>query len=107
MTKEQFLQIMRFPPEWITFGMYPDELAQWQTSGYEPGHEDGAEHDRNGAFHWWLRRSPTKDELEKLLRLAALDSDSLLGNDLRKYIRQASAFDERLAELDKALFDCR
>lgn len=98
---------MRFPTEWIEFEMYPDELFQWQLSRYEPGHEDGAEHDRNGAFHWWLRRSPTKAELGKLLRLAALDPDPLLGDDLRKYIRQAPAFDDQLAVLDEALFGHR
>lgn len=104
MTKLDFLQLMCFPVEWITLEMYPDELFQWQLAGYQPGHEEGAEHDRNGAFHWWLRRPPTKIELEKLLRLAALDLDPLLGEDLRQYIRKASAFDEQLAVLDRELY---
>ncbi|CCF97315.1 hypothethical protein [Ralstonia solanacearum K60] len=104
MTKLEFMQLMRFPVEWITLEMYPDELFQWQLAGYQPRHEEGAEHDRNGAFHWWLRRQPTKIELEKLLRLAALDPDPFLGEDLRQYIRKASAFDERLAVLDRELF---
>ncbi|MFC0130812.1 hypothetical protein [Ralstonia solanacearum] len=43
-------------------------------------------------------------ELEKLLRLVALDPDPLLGEDLRQYIRKASAFDEQLAVLDRELF---
>lgn len=105
MKKLEFLRLMKFPIEWDSMGMYPDELFQWQSSLYEPGHEAGSEHDRNGAFHWWLKRSPTKDVLEKLLRLAALDPDSLLGNDLRQYIRKADAFDNDLAVLDKALFE--
>lgn len=104
MTKEEFLQLMRFPAEWLSMGMYPDELFQRQLSGYEPCHEEGSEHDRNGAFHWWLKRNPTTDELEKLLRLAALDPDPLLGNDVRRYIRAAGAFDVKLALLDSALF---
>ncbi|AXV81103.1 hypothetical protein CJO92_05795 [Ralstonia solanacearum] len=37
-------------------------------------------------------------------RLAALDPDPLLGEDLRQYIRKASAFDEQLAVLDRELF---
>ena len=104
MNKSEFVKLMHFPVEWITLEMYPDELFQWQLVGYEPGHEGEAEHDRNGAFHWWLRRQPTKIELEKLLRLAALDPDPLLGEDLRQYIRKASSFDERLAVLDRELF---
>lgn len=104
MTKSEFMRLFHFPSEWMTFEMYPDELFQWQLSGYEPGHEDSAEHDRNGAFHWWLRKPPTKAELENLLRLAALDPDPILGNDLRQYIRKASAFDDLLAALDQELF---
>lgn len=107
MTKSEFMKLLRFPSEWMAFGMYPDELFQWQLSGYEPGHEDSAEHDRNGAFHWWLRKPPTKAELENLLRLAALDPDPMLGDDLRQYIRKASAFDDLLAALDQELFPGR
>lgn len=104
MTKSEYLTLMHFPAEWLTLGMYPDELFRWQMSGYEPGHEDGAEHDRNGAFHWWLRRQPSKTELENLVRLAALDPDPLLGEDLRQHLRKASAFDEQVAALDRELF---
>ena len=104
LTKLEFMKLLRFPSEWVTFGMYPDELFQWQFSGYEPGHEGAAEQDRNGAFHWWLRKPPTKAELENLLRLAALDPDPALGADLRQYIRKASAFDELLAALEQELF---
>lgn len=104
MTKSEFLKLMRFPTEWVLLGMYPDELFQWQLAGYQPGHEEGAEHDRNGAFHWWLRRQPSRTELENLLRLAALDPDPMLGDDLRQYIRKATAFDEQVAALDRELF---
>ena len=91
MTKSEFLKLMRFPPEWDALGMYPDELFDIQLGGYEPGHEQGAEHDRNGAFHWWLRRSPTKGQLDALYRLAALDPDPLLGQDLLQYLDKARA----------------
>lgn len=107
MNKSDFLSLMKFPKEWSSLNMYPDELFQWQMSGYQPGHESGAEHDRNGAFHWWLRREPSKIELENLLRLAALDPDTLLGDDLRKYFRKASAYDEQLEALDRELFISR
>lgn len=95
---------MRFPEEWGSLDMYPDELFRRQLSGYEPGHENGAEHDRNDAFHWWLRRQPSKATLMNLVRLAAVDPDPLLGEDLRHYIRKADAFDKQVATLDRDLF---
>lgn len=104
MTKAEFLALLRFPREWETFSMYPDELFEWQRQGYVPGHEDGAEHDRNGAFHWWLRQHPTKQHLMNLVRLAALDPDPLLGNDVRQYIYRSAGFDAEVHALDRALF---
>ena len=84
--------------------MYPEELFQWYLSRYKRGQERGSEHVRNGAFHWWLKRQPTREELANLLRLAALDPDASMGNDVRQYIHKASAFDEQLAALDRELF---
>jgi hypothetical protein len=98
---------MKFPNEWAAYEMYPDELFNGQVSQYKPGDENAAEHDRNGAFHWWLRRSPTREQLEKLLRLASLDPDRMMGDDVRSYIRKASAFDDRSASLEKELFESR
>lgn len=103
MTKAEFLRLMRFPSEWDTFGMYPDDLFQSQMSNYQVGHEEGSEHDRNGAFHWWLRRDLRKEQLEKLLRLTVLDPDPALGADVRTYIRKAPAFDNELAVLESTL----
>lgn len=104
MTKTEFLKLMNFPQEWELLGMYPDELFMWQASGYQPGHESGSEHDRNGAFHWWFRRNPSKAQLEKLIRLAACDPDPMLGEDCRQYIHKACAFDAELADLERSLF---
>jgi hypothetical protein len=104
MTKTEFIQLMHFPGEWLSLGMYPDELFQWQLSSYVPGHELGAEHDRNGAFHWWLRQQPTKEQLRSLLKLAALDPDAGLSNDVRKHLRSVAAFDGELASYDQQLF---
>lgn len=89
MNKEEFLQLMCFPPEWISWNLYPDELFQRQLGLYRPGDEMGAEHDRNGAFHWWLTQSPSRDILEKLLLLADKDSDPVMAEDVRRYIARA------------------
>ncbi len=72
MTKDEFLQLMRFPYEWHSLGMYPQELFDVQVARYEQGDERGSEHDRNGAFHWWLRKGPKRHQVELLRRLATL-----------------------------------
>ena len=55
---------MNFPDEWESLGMIPEELCEIQLAGYKSGHEDASEHDRNGAFHWWLKQEPTEDVLK-------------------------------------------
>jgi hypothetical protein len=80
---------MRFPEEWIQLGMYPDELANIQISGYESGHENASEHDRCGAFHWWLKREPSEENLKKLMFLASIDPESLMGYDIKSYIQKS------------------
>lgn len=72
--------------------MYPDELAHIQVNGYEAGHENASEHDRCGAFHWWLKRGPTESELKKLMFLASIDPDPLMGEDIRKYIQRSKSY---------------
>ena len=89
MRKADFLSLMKFPPEWEEWGLYPDELFLEQWALYRPGDEAGSEHDRNGAFHWWLKRKPDMDVLEKLLLLSHLDGDQLMAADARRYIDQA------------------
>lgn len=89
MTKKEFLHLMNFPPEWESWGLCPDELFQGQLGMYRPGDERGSEHDRNGAFHWWLKRSPSKAILEKLLLLADKDSDPVMAGDIRQRILRA------------------
>jgi hypothetical protein len=105
MTKIDFMKLMSFPEAWDSMGMYPDELFEGQLSGYQPGDEDASEHDRNGAFHWWLRRNPTRDRLERLLKLSVLDPDAHLGADVRRYIRKAPAFDAQLLKLEAELLN--
>ncbi|MCR1320266.1 hypothetical protein ACKURH_21090 [Enterobacter soli] len=93
MNKDDFLKKMNFPIEWIIYDMYPDELYALQITYYQEGDEQGSEHDRNGAFHWWLKRNPNKNELALLIKLTYLDPDQLMANDVRSYIRQAKNYD--------------
>lgn len=99
MKKEEFVKLMNYPKEWLDWGMYPDELFEGQVALYKPGDERGSEHDRNGAFHWWLKRSPTKEQLKKLVALTFLDPDSLMGEDVRTYIEKANNCDDEIRGL--------
>ena len=92
LTKRDFMRLMRIPQEWDALGMYPDELVQEQLARYSPGDEQASEHDRNGMFHWWLRRNPTSDILVKLAKLTHLDSDTLMAEDVRSHIRRAANY---------------
>ncbi|EIB1036805.1 hypothetical protein FYV85_19000 [Salmonella enterica subsp. enterica] len=87
MNKIEFITLMSFPMEWLDLDMYPDLLFLKQLNGYEVGHEDSSDHDRNGAFHWWLKKKPSKDELMKLVRLALIDPDQFLSEDIIRYIK--------------------
>jgi hypothetical protein len=107
MRKEELLRRLRFPSEWMLLDMYPDELFEWQLASFNEEHEESPEHDRNGAFHWWLRREPKRNELENLLWLASIDSDPFLSIDIRQYIRKAKNFDATLAKIDEDLFATR
>ncbi|MBT2116106.1 hypothetical protein KK141_01060 [Dyella sp. LX-66] len=80
---------MKFPPEWEEWGLYPDELFLEQWALYRSGDEAGSEHDRNGAFHWWLRQKPGLEILEKLLVLTELDRDPVMALDVRRYVEKA------------------
>lgn len=102
-TKEEFLQLLEYPAEWLDHDMYPNELFEFQVQHYSPGHEVGAEHDRNGAFHWWLKRQPSKQQLLRLVQLSALDPDPLLGADVRAYLRKAANADPEVINLIDSL----
>lgn len=70
--------------------MFPDELFDEIWGGYEPGHEDASEHDRNGIFHWWLKRQPESEVLLKLVKISYVDPDQLMAADVRSYIAKAN-----------------
>ena len=93
MTKFEFMRLMSIPSEWETWEMYPEDLFNVQIQRFQPGDERGSEHDRNGMFHWWLRRHPTKEQLTKLAKLSFLDPDKLMAGDVRSYIRKAKDYD--------------
>ena len=93
MSKSEFLRLMKFPSEWEEWGMYPEELFKLQFSAYSPGKEEGSEHDRNGAFHWWLANCPNSEALLKLAKLSWLDPDQVMADDARKHIARAQGAD--------------
>src|SRR5579859_885124 len=90
MDKSEFLHLMGYPPEWLEWGMYPDELFEKQHHLYQEGDERGSEHDRNGAFHWWLKQSITVDQLKRLVLLSYKDPDPIMAADVRRHIESRS-----------------
>lgn len=103
MDKFEYLKRLCFPNEWLAWGMYPDDLWSMYKDGYRPEHDNSPEHDRNGAFHWWLARSPSGADLRRLVRLSFLDPDQIMASDVRIYLRRAIeriGDDEGIAILD-------
>ena len=99
MDSESFLELMNFPRAWQEWGMFPPELADSVVEKYKKGDEAGSEHDRNGAFHWWLRQSPGVSVLVKLVKLSALDPDPLMARDVRRYIRSSVNADDHVRRM--------
>lgn len=96
MNKQEFIKLMRYPREWVEWGMLPDELIRDQLAEYKRG--SAAERCRNEAFHFWLRGRPSKDILLRLIRLSYLDPNPLMGYCLRKdHIARAENVDEEVA----------
>jgi hypothetical protein len=52
-----------------------------------------------------MKMRPTRDRLERLLKLSVLDPDAHLGADVRRYIRKAPAFDAQLLKLEAELLN--
>jgi hypothetical protein len=99
MNKSEFLNLMGYPSEWLEWNMYPDELFQKQLEMYREGDERGAEHDRNGAFHWWLKQDITADRLENLVSLTFKDPDPIMARDVRKHIGNRNDLPQNVKEL--------
>jgi hypothetical protein len=51
----------------------PDQVVEYDLPAelidrswlHQPWAENASEHDRNSVFHWWLRKSPSKDLLDE------------------------------------------
>ena len=99
MTRGEYIALMRFPPQWDTWGMLPDSYLSSAVAAYRPGHEAASEHDRNGAFHYWLRQSPSKSQLMLLYQLSLLDPDRHMAADWRSYLAKADACDDELRQM--------
>lgn len=97
MTHSDWLKLMQFPPEWTAWNLIPFALATEQLSGYEPGHEAASEHDRHGAFQWWLRQQPGPDVLVRLAQLSWLDPDPPMGQYVRDCIARQSGNNAEVA----------
>jgi len=99
MNKAEFLSLMCYPSEWLEWDMYPDDLFEKQLSLYQPVDERGAEHDRNGAFHWWLKQTLTDNQLTKLVALTFRDPDPIMAADVRKYIKRRTDLSPEVKKL--------
>ena len=99
MTRDKFIQLMQYPREWHEWDMLPDELIDAQMAEYQPGSERESERYRNAAFHYWLRRQPSKEILLKLIKLSYLDPDPLASYAFRKeHIANLENIDEEVAQ---------
>jgi hypothetical protein len=98
MNVKKFLEIMSFPRLWMDLDMYPEELQKTQVPLYVEGHEASSEHDRNGAFHWWLKRAPDIGTLYKLAELSFADPDQLMAHDVRRHIKESPNSNVELIE---------
>lgn len=99
MTKAEFLKLMSYPAEWLEWNMYPDELWEKQFQLYQKGDERGSEHDRNGAFHWWLKQDIASDQLQKLILLTFKDPDPIMAADVRRHIEARRDLPKQVREL--------
>ncbi|MEO1034301.1 MAG: ankyrin repeat domain-containing protein [Pseudomonadota bacterium] len=99
MDRTEYLRLMPFPKEWETWEMIPEEWLSGAMQSYEPGMEIASEHDRHGAFQWWLKTGPSEDQLLKLAQLANLDPDLPMAQSVRDSI--AFSFCNRFSDLLK------
>lgn len=100
MTRNEFIQLMQYPREWLEWEMLPDELIDAQIAEYQPGSAHTTERYRHAAFHYWLQRRPSNATLLKLIRLSYLDPDPMSSYVLRKehLARAENANDPEVAQ---------
>lgn len=83
MTRDEFIRLMQYPPEWREWDMLPGPLIDAQIAEYLSGRQHAPAHYRNAACHFWLQRQPEKDTLLNLIRLSYLDPDPLVSYAFR------------------------
>lgn len=102
MDKISFLTHFNFPPEWDTWGLYPEGLFSAQTKSLANGQaeREPSEHVRYGAFQWWLRTHPnlSVETLIQLARLAVLDPDCAMADAALRDILTHSCADEQVLQ---------
>jgi len=86
--RDTYIKLMKFPAEWTEWDMLPVESIRQMIETYKPGMENASEHDRHGAFQWWLKGRPTPEQLVMLARLSWLDPDEAMGGYVRECIAQ-------------------
>ena len=97
MNRAEFLKLMEFPGEWELWNMIPPDWLSGAMEEYRPGQEESPEHYRNGAFHWWIRSEPSKQDLITLARLSLIDPEQIMAvEDWQVEIRKATNFCEEV-----------
>ena len=81
-----YLNLMKFPPEWVSWNVLPIDFVTAQANMYEIGDEQGSEHDRHGVFQWCLGQHPSPEQLVLLARLTWLDPDPIMAGSVRQRI---------------------
>lgn len=99
MDRAEYLRLMQFPEQWETWDMLPSEWLSGAMASFERGMEAASEHDRHGAFQWWLKRNPSPDRLAVLARLALLDPDQVMADAVREQIRAAASYNLDVEEV--------
>lgn len=93
----EYLRLMNFSDQWKSLEMIPDEeYMEGLIDSYKPGMEDASEHDRNGCFHYWLKRNPSEKTLINLSKLTLVDPDSPLSEDVQSYIRKSANYSAKV-----------
>lgn len=96
MKKAEFLKKLKFPQEWLSLELYPEDLFKIQISEYEPKHVHSSEHTRNGAFTWWFHQNPSADILKNLALASLAEPDLSLRKDIQQRIRESKNFNEEV-----------
>ena len=98
-TKNRLAELLEFPKEWLEWKMYPEEVFLEHRREFLPGNESDAENERNEAFHYWLSKELTEDQLLKLVQLSQLDPDPLMAKNIRSHIQEHKNCTSKVKEL--------